>query len=107
MHTLGKVDGVENGNTIFCPLQKLSYLANQTAFWVGNDIRAVKLHDIWLAEKPCLAAARAADDKNILVSRVLRVFGAVGHHQPFRLRQQHIVVKDGINERLDVCRCAP
>ena len=67
----------------------------------------MKLHDIWLAEKPCLAAARAADDKNILVSRVLRVFGAVGHHQPFRLRQQHIVVKDRINERLDVCRCAP
>ena len=62
---------------------------------------------IGLAEKPCFAAARAADDKNILVSCVLRVFGAVGHHQPFRLRQQHIVVKDGINERLDVCRCAP
>ena len=107
MHTLGKVDGIENGDTVFCPLQKLSHLANQTAFRVSNDIRAVKLHDIWLAEKPCFAAARAADNKNILVSRVFRVFGAVGHHQPFRLRQQHIVVKDGINERLDVCRCTP
>ena len=32
VHTLGKVDSVENGNAIFCPLQKLSYLANQTAF---------------------------------------------------------------------------
>ena len=107
VHTLGKVDGVENGNAVFCPLQKLSHLANQTAFWVSNDIRAVKLHDIRFAEKPCFAAARAADNKNVLVSRVLRVFGAVGHHQPFRLRQQHIVVKDGINERLDVCRCTP
>ena len=74
---------------------------------VSNDIRAVKLHDIGFTKKSCFAAARAADDKNILVSRVLRVFGAVGHHQPFRLRQQHIVVKDGINERLDVCRCTP
>ena len=74
---------------------------------VSNDIRAVKLHDVRLAEKPCFAAARAADNKNILISRVLRIFGAVGHHQPFRLRQQHIVVKDGINERLDVCRCTP
>ena len=107
VHTLGKVDGVENGDAVFCPLQKLSYLANQAAFWVSNDIRAVKLHDIRLAEKPCLSAARAADDKNILISRVLWVFGAVGHHQPFRLCQQHIVVKDGINERLDVCRCTP
>lgn len=107
MHTLGKVDGVENGNAVFCPLQKLSHLANQTAFRVSNDIRAVKLHDIGFTKKSCFAAARAADDKNILVSRVLRVFGAVGHHQPFRLRQQHIVVKDGINERLDVCRCTP
>ena len=34
VHTLGKVDSVENGNAIFCPLQKLSYLANQTAFRV-------------------------------------------------------------------------
>ena len=107
VHTLGKVDGVENGNAVFCPLQKLSHLANQAAFGVSNDIRTVKLHDIGLAEKPCLSAARAADDKNILVSCVLRVFGAVGHHQPFRLRQQHIVVKDGINERLDVCCCTP
>lgn len=107
MHTLGKVDSVENGNAVFCPLQKLSHFANQAAFGVSNDIRTVKLHDIGLAEKPCLSAARAADDKNILVSCVLRVFGAVGHHQPFRLRQQHIVVKDGINERLDVCRCTP
>ena len=107
VHTLGKVDGVENGNAVFCPLQKLSHLANQTAFGISNDIRAVKLHDIGLTEKPCFAAARAADDKNILVSCVLRVFGAVGHHQPFRLRQQHIVVKDGINERLDVCCCTP
>jgi len=31
-NTLGKVDGVENGNAVFCPLQKLSHLANQTAF---------------------------------------------------------------------------
>ena len=107
MHTLGKVNGVENGNAVFCPLQKLSHLANQAAFRVSNDIRAVKLHDIGLTEKPCFAAARAADDKNILVSRVLRVFGAVGHHQPFRLRQQNIVVKNGINEWLDVCRCTP
>ena len=107
MHTLGKVDSVENGNAVFCPLQKLSHFANQAAFGVSNDIRTVKLHDIGLAEKPCLSAARAADDKNILVSCVLRVFGAVGHHQPFRGGQQHIVVKDRINERLDVCRCTP
>ena len=107
VHTLGKVDGVENGDSVFCPLQKLSHLANQAAFRVSNDIRAVKLHDIRLAEKPCLSAARAADNKNILISCVLRVFGAVGHHQPFRGGQQHIVVKDRINERLDVCRCTP
>ncbi len=68
VHTLGKVDSVENGNAVFCPLQKLSHFANQAAFGVSNDIRTVKLHDIGLAEKPCLSAARAADDKNILVS---------------------------------------
>ena len=79
--TLGKVDSVENGNAVFCPLQKLSHFANQAAFGVSNDIRTVKLHDIGLAEKTCLSAARAADDKNILVSCVLRVFGAVGHLQ--------------------------
>ena len=57
VHTLGKVDGIENGDAVFCPLQKLSHLANQTAFRVGDDIRAVKLHNIGLAEKPRFSAA--------------------------------------------------
>ena len=32
VHTLGKVDGIQHLDPVLCPLQKLSYLANQAAF---------------------------------------------------------------------------
>ena len=67
----------------------------------------MKLHDVGFGEEACLSRTAAPYDKDILVSRVLRILRTVGHHQPFGLCQQHIVVKDRINERLDVCRCTP
>ena len=67
----------------------------------------MKLHDVGLTEKAGLSAAAAADHHDILISRVLRVFGAVTHHKALRFRQQHIVVKDGIDERLYIFCVAP
>ena len=74
---------------------------------VGNHIRAVKLHKVGLGKEAGFSASAAADHKDIFVSCVLRLFGAVGHHQPFRLCQKHIVFKHGVDKWLDVCGRPP
>ena len=65
------------------------------------------LHEVGLEPKSGLAGAGAADDKHILVPRRLGVFGAAGHHQAFRLGQDHVVLENRVDIRPDVLRCAP
>ena len=101
-YTLGKVDGVQHLDPVFCPSQKLSYLANQAAFRVSDHIGAVKLHDVGFGEEAGLSRTAAPYDKDILVSRVLRILQTVGHHQPFGLCQKHIVFKHRVDKGLDV-----
>lgn len=71
-------------------------------FWVSDHIGAVKLHDVGFGEEACLSRTAAPYDKDILVSRVLRILRTVGHHQPFGLCQQHIVFKHRVDKGLDV-----
>lgn len=80
---------------------------SRTSFWVGYNITAVHLHKVRLNEKSCLAAAGAADYKNIFVSCILRVLRAAAHHQPFGLRQQHVIFKHGVDIRLYILGIAP
>lgn len=67
----------------------------------------MELHQVGLHKKSRLAASAAADHQHVFVSRILRIFGAVAHHQPFRLGQDHVVVKDGIDIRFYIRRLAP
>lgn len=67
----------------------------------------MKLHEVGLDEKPCFAAAGAADDKHVFVSCILRVLRAAAHHQPFGLRQQHVIFKHGVDIWLYILGIAP
>ena len=65
------------------------------------------LHKVGLYEKAGLAAAGTADNKNVFVSCILRLLRAAAHHQPFGLRQQHIIFKYRVDIRLYILRAAP
>ena len=56
-------------------------------------------HKVGLHKKSRLAGAGTADYQNIFISRGFGVFGPVVHGEPFRLRQQNVVVKVGVDVR--------
>ena len=55
------------------------------------------MHEVGLHEKSCLAAAGAADYQHVLIPGGLGVFGPVVHGEPFRLGQEDVVVKVGVD----------
>ena len=60
-----------------------------------------------LAEEPRLAAAGTANHQNVFISGILRVLRAAAHHQPFGLRQQHVIFKHGVDIWLYILGIAP
>ena len=65
------------------------------------------MHEIWLNEKPRLAAAGAAHHQHVLIPRRLGVFGTVGHHEPLGLGENDVVLKLRIDVRGDILGLAP
>lgn len=63
----------------------------------GRIVLGHTLHQVWLHEEPGLAGAGTADYKDILVSCGFGVFRPVVHGEPFRLCQQNVVVKIGVD----------
>lgn len=74
---------------------------------VGDNIRAVHLHEIGLDKKAGLTGTASADHQYIFVSGILGILGSIGHHQPLRLGQKDIVLKHRIDEGLDILCGAP
>jgi hypothetical protein len=97
-----EIDGVEDFDAVVVALKQLANLAYHAALRVGDDIGAVQLHEVGFEKEACLTGTGAADDKHILVSGVLRVFGAVRHHKAFGLREDDIVFKHRVNKWGDV-----
>ena len=65
------------------------------------------LHDRRFDKKTRLAAAGAADDENIFVSRILWLLRAAVHGKPFRLRQQHVILKYRVGVGLNIFGSPP
>ena len=107
MHGFLEVDRVEDFDLVIVALKQFSNLANHAALGVGYDIGAVHLHEVGFQKEARLTGTGAADHKYILVSGVLRVFGPVRHHKAFCLREDDIVFKHGVHERLNVRSVAP
>ena len=112
MHALGKIDRVHHLNAVAEMPKHPAALDDQAAFRVGHNERAgiflrYALHEVRFDEKPCLAAARTADDQHVFVPRRPGVFGVAVHGQPFRLRQQDVVFENGVDKRLDVLARSP
>ena len=55
------------------------------------------MHQVWFYKEPGLAGAGTADHQNIFISCGFGVFRPVVHGDPFRLCQQNVVVKIGVD----------
>ena len=112
VHALGKIDRVHHLDAVAEMPQHPAALDDQTAFRVGHNERTGifvrhALHEIRFDEKSRLAAARAADNQYVFVAGIRRVLRAAAHREPFRLRQNHVVGKHGIDKGLDILRRTP
>ena len=60
-----------------------------------------------LDKEPCLAAAGAADDQDIFISRRFRILRAAGHGEAFRPGQRDVPIGNGVYVGRDILRPAP
>ena len=74
---------------------------------ICDHIAGMALKQIRFDEEAGFAAAGTTDYQHVLISRMSRILGAVAHHQAFGLSQDHILLKHGISEGLDVLGCTP
>ena len=107
MHGLFEVDGVEDFQFVALFQQQSAAFHDNAALGVCDYITGMALKEIRLYKKASFAAAGTTDYQHVLISRMSRILGAVAHHQAFGLSQDHILLKNGISEGLDVLGCTP
>ena len=93
VHGLLEVDGVQRAYLVPGALQEPPCFKHQLSLGVGDDVRAVQLHQIWLDEKPRLARAGAADDEDVFVPRCFCIFRPRIHRQALGLRENDVVLE--------------
>ena len=74
MHTLEKVDALENPDSITLPLQKVP-LGGDAGFWIDNHIRGMSLEQPGGAPEVGLTRAGRADDTGVQIAGVGRNLG--------------------------------
>ena len=112
VHGLFEVDGVEDADFIPFPQKKPAALHHDAALWVCDNKTdgiglGCTLHEVGLQPKSRLTAAGTANDEHVFVPCGLGVFWSVVHGQSFRLGQNDVVFKGGIDVGLNILRCAP
>ena len=112
VHRLFEIDCVEYLDAVAASLKQAAAFNEDAALRVGHNERTGifvrhALHEIRFDEKSRLAAARAADNQYVFVAGIRRVLRAAAHCEPFRLRQNHVVGKHGVDEGLDILRRTP
>lgn len=75
MHTLGKVNGIQDFQLVAVLQEGVPALDHDTPFRIGDDIGAVALKQVRFQPKPGLAAAGAAHHQHVFISRVLGPMG--------------------------------
>ena len=76
------------------------------SLFVGLTMKALSIC-IMLYEKPCLAAAAAADHHDVFISRIFRLLRAAVHGKAFGLRQNDVVLKIRVDVGLYIFGVAP
>ena len=107
VHGLVKIDCVEDFDPVIRVDKCISNLEQGRALRVCQNIGRMQLQQVWLNPEPGFTGTGAADDQYILVSGIGRILRTVAHHQPLCLCEDHIILKDRIDEGLDVLRPTP
>ena len=107
MHTLGKVDAVENLDFVPPPLQESAHLGQDAALWVYYHIGRMGLQELGREPEAGFARAGRADDAAIQIAGIGRIFGPCVDGELFRPGENDIVFKLGIDKGLDVLFRSP
>lgn len=107
MHTLLKIDGVENLDAIPLFQKSVAALNNDRSLRVSDNIGTVALEQIRFQPESGLAGTGTAHNQHILIPGILGVGRTIGHHQPLCLRQNNIVLKLRCHEWGNVLGIAP
>ena len=99
--------GADGGKDILAEEIQFGTLSTNRTVGIGDDIGAVHLHDRRFDKEPRLAAAGAADDENIFVSRILWLLRAAGHGEAFCPGQGDVPIGNGVYVGRDIRRRAP
>ena len=107
MHRLFKVDGVENFNVVVILQKSIAAFADDTSLGVCDHIRTVHLKQVGLQPKSGFTGTGAADDQNIFISGIGRIFRAVAHHQSLRFCENDIILKLRSHEWFNIFGSSP
>ena len=102
MHTLGKVDAVENLDFVPPPLQESAHLGKYPTLGIYHHIGRMGLQELGREPEAGFARAGRADDTGVEVAGIGRIFGPCVDGELFRPGENDIVFKLGIDKGLDV-----
>ena len=106
-HGLTEVDRIQHPDLIAILQKRAAAGEKDLAFRIRDHVAAVHLEKIGFQPESRLAGPGSADDKDILVSRILRILGPALHSKGFCLSQDHVLLKIRIDEWLDIFPCPP
>ena len=109
MHGLIKIDRIEHLDPIPMPDQHPSAFHNDGSLrichYIGNF--PGHLHQVRFYVESGLSGSRSTDHDHIFIPGVLWKLRPAVHRQPFRLRQEDVILKNRIHKRLDIFRSPP
>lgn len=79
-------------------LKELSAFHQHRTLWICYNIATVHLHQVRLDEKSRFTAAGTANDQYILVSGIGRILRSAGHHKPFGLRKNDVILRPRVHK---------
>lgn len=88
-------------------LQELSAFHQHRTLWVCYNIATVHLHKVRLDEKSRFAAAGTTNDQHVFVSGIGRVLWSAGHHKPFGLRKNDVILRLWVHKGGNISFGAP
>ena len=108
VHAFAEVDGVEDLHLILSNgLKRITAFHEDASFRISHHIGTVHLEKVRFQPESGLTGTGSTDDQDILVSCCSRILGAVAHGQTFRRCQDHVVLKLGIHEWLNIRMSTP
>ena len=73
-----------------------THSSGNSHLWIRDYIGTMHLEQVRFQPESCLTGTGSANDQHILIPGIAGILWTVAHHQPFRLCQDHIILKNRI-----------